>query len=146
MAGRVLPTAAQVTAKWQKNTAAATQAYADGVNAVQDSPMEKAAANSDKMLAKITEAVNSGKWAKTLRAVSLADWKTKTATTGAQRLASGVQAAGAKRAKFDQALINYLGSAMPAIDSMKVITIEDGIAKSAAMIRAMNKFQYRTQG
>lgn len=143
MASSVRMSAADISKKWLERTSAAGQAYINGVNSVTESPMAKAATQGTKMLAGITAAVNSGKWAKTLNAVSITEWKAKTAGVGAQRLASGVQAAQAKRAKFDAALVNHLNSVLPAIDAMQVLTLEDGINKAGAMIRAMAKFQYK---
>lgn len=143
---RVTLTPAQISEKWRNNTSGATQAYANGVKAVTESPMEKAAANGQKALAGYTNAINSGKWAKTLRDVTLAAWQAVTADKGAARLSSGVQAAMPKRQKFDVALVNHLNSILPQINSMNVVTIEDSINKAAAMIRAMAGFQYKTTG
>lgn len=143
MASKVRMSAADISKKWVERTSAASTAYTNGVNAVSESPTAKAAANLDKALAGYTKAINSGKMAKTLNNVSLADWKSKTTGVGAQRLATGVQAALPKRQKFDAALVNHLNAELPTIDAMKVYTLEDGINKAAAMIRAMAKFQYK---
>lgn len=143
---RVTLSASQISEKWKNNTSAAVTSFVNGVKAVTESPMEKAAAQKDKMLAGITRAVQSGKWEKTLRAVTTSEWQTKTADKGAARLASGVQAALPKRQKFDVALVAHLNSILPTINAMQVLTIDDAINKSAAHIRAMATFQYKTTG
>ena len=143
MANKVRLSASDISKKWSERTSGATEAYKKGVNNVTESPTAKAANNLDKALANYTKAINSGKMAKTLNAVTLADWKSKTSELGSQRLATGVQGALAKRQKFDTALVNHLNAELPAIDQMKVLTLEDGINKAAAMIRAMAKFQYK---
>ena len=84
-----MPSAADAAAKWKRSMASAGQAYSEGVDRVEDSPMEAAEAASDRMIQGVTEAVADGRYAAGLRRVSLAEWKQRTKTLGAQRLAQG---------------------------------------------------------
>ena len=64
--------------KHARRLKAAVEDIRAGVERVTESPTAKAAAKQDKMIARLQEAVSSGKWAARLKAVPLEDWKSKT--------------------------------------------------------------------
>lgn len=86
-------TSAQITKKWATNTVAAGQAMRDGINAVTDNPMQKAAAAADRLVAGVQRAVASGKFQQNTQSVSLATWKNRMLQKGVPRVADGVTAA-----------------------------------------------------
>lgn len=99
----------QVTKRYLDGmTSGATkQKYIDGIDAVTESPMEKAALAEDLFLARVEESVRSGKRAAKLRATPLSRWK-ENAKKKADRLTSGAAAAVDKiRAHFTKWLPIY---------------------------------------
>lgn len=135
-----MPTAAEAAQKWATNLSAAQPRYVAGVNAVTVAPGALAARAAD------TWAVNTAaakpKFARNSAAVSLQEWQQVTANKGAQRLASGAQAAQSKTeavfAKLFPAIQQAVQSLPPRGD------IEANIARSAAFARKMNA--YKLQG
>jgi len=131
-----MPSASAVAAKWQQNTGSATQAYTDGVNAVTVSPGAAAARQANLWatnvaLAKAKFAANSAK-------VSLDEWKQAAAGKGAQRLASGVQAAAPK---FEQAMNKLLPAIASAVSSLPPRgTLENNIDRMTKFVRTMANY------
>ena len=133
--------AQEITQKWQQRTSAATEEYKKGVQSVQVAPGELAAAASQKALLNYQEAINSGRFAKRVRSVSLEAWKTAASEKGAARIASGVQAAGAKTTGFWQEFLPHLQSVQSQVNSMPNVTLEDGIQRAVANMRGLSKFK-----
>ena len=129
-----------VAQKWSRNLGAATQDITDGVNAVQTAPTQQAANAKATMIAKLTQAVNNGKWERGLARVSLQDWKTAMIQKGVQRVASGAQSAEPKMAAFMTQFLPVAQQVSQQVKSMPKITVEDSIARSAAAIRAFKAF------
>jgi hypothetical protein len=140
---RVTKTAQQITANWANGLKQNISKIQAGVNAVTESPMEKAASQQDKMLRGITAAVSSGRWAAGLRSVSLADWKTKTTTKIASSLSTGVDNAVQKHQRFAGYLVETLNAILPELANMPNNTIEDGINKVATLVRHMANNKYK---
>ena len=127
--------------KWGSRTSAATADFKRGVERVTESPTAKAAGKLDKMRANFNAAIDSGKVKRGLEGVSLADWKGVTATKGVSNIPSGVAAAKAKVQKVAGALLSHIDAGVDEVSKMADVTLEDGIARSAAMIRHMAGFQ-----
>lgn len=140
---KVTLSASQISDKWGRRMKASVTDIQNGIDAVTESPTEKAASKQDKMLNNLTQAVTSGKWGNSLRAVSLQDWKSKTKDKVATRLASGVDAGMAKRQKFDNYLVQTLNAVLPTINAMPDMTLEDSVNKVRAMMTHMRDNSYR---
>lgn len=100
--------AAQTAEKWARKSGQATQDFQNGVDAVTESPMERAASQGELAKANYMAAIDSGKWAANLRKVSLAAWKTVTKQVGGARYASGVSAAKAKYQERMTAVLSHI--------------------------------------
>ena len=111
-----------------------------GIERVSEAPTAKAAAAQDKMLARIQEAVNSGKWARRLQRVTLEEWKRKTLEKGVNRIAAGIDAARDKQIEFARQLIDYENRLLDEIQRMPDLTLEDSINRAIAWIRGMSRF------
>jgi len=96
-------TPAQMAQKWQQGFSAAGPAFTAGTGAVTESPMGKAAAQSQKALTGYSNAINSGQWAAALNNVSLASWK-QSCAKAASNLSSGAQKGMAKYQAWAQTM------------------------------------------
>jgi hypothetical protein len=123
-----------LAAKWAQNLSGASQSYIQGVQAVTESPTAKAAANPQKYLAGVAGAVNSGKWANKLNAVTLNQWQQAATQVGAQRLASGATAAKPKVAAFWQQFGPILQQVTTQTNQMPSNTVQDRINKAVAQM------------
>lgn len=112
-----------------------------GVQRVTENPCELAASKADKMLARLTEAVQSGKWGRKLRAVKLEDWKRKTIDVGINRIGSGIDAAAPKVVAFAEKLLPAIDNARAKIKGMPDLTLEDNINRMVTYAREMAKFK-----
>lgn len=141
MARKVRVTAAEGYTRWKDNLSAATQQITNGVNAVEQSPTALAAAKQAKMRAGIIEAIDSGKWAAALKAVSLEQWKTKMLNVGIPRIAQGADNAQAKVEKFFNELYAFEDNLLAKINAMSDTTLNDRINKMVAWATGMSKFK-----
>lgn len=111
-----------------------------GIARVTASPTAKAADHQAKMLARLTDAVTSGKWALRLRAVSVDAWKQAALAKGVPRIASGIDGASAKVIAMASKLIPFENTLLTRIESMPDATIEDSINRMTAWARGMALF------
>jgi len=127
--------------KWGRRLKGAVPDIRRGVERVTESPMEKAADAQEKMIARLTDAVNSGKWARGLRKVSLAEWKKALLEKGLPRIAAGVDGAASKMEDFGRELLAYQDGLQGELDGMPDVTIEDSINRASFWIRKMHDFE-----
>ena len=142
---RVTGTPSDTSSKWQSAMKSSVSRIQSGIDAVQESPMEKAVQAKDKMLAGVTAAVNDGRWEKGLQSVTLSDWKTKTKAKVASGLATGVDAAMPKRQKFDTWLHSTLNAVLPTVAAMPKMSMSDSLARVAAVMEHMHNNRYKSQ-
>ena len=112
-----------------------------GVERVTESPTLKAAAAKDKMKTKLMAALDSGKWERGLKRVSLEEWKGQMIEKGIGRIASGIDGAAVKVVKFAGELLPYIDSGVAAVKKMPDVSLEDSISRMTTMCRHMAKFK-----
>jgi hypothetical protein len=112
-----------------------------GVLRVTKAPTEQAAAKQDKMLANLTASVQSGKWARGLRRVSLSDWQQKFIDKGLNRVAAGIDGAKDKQVAFATQLFAHENAILAKIEKMPDMTLEDSIQRMTTFTREMAKFK-----
>lgn len=134
-------TPAEYQAKHAARTKGALEDMRRGIGKVSEAPGIAAAAKADKMLAKITEAVNSGRWADRVKGVSLGEWKSKMLEKGVPRVPAGLDAAAADIQKFAAELNAHQDGYLPALHAMSDLTLEDSISRATENIRQMAKFK-----
>ena len=139
MANNLSPSA--IAEKHARRTIGASQDLIAGVNSVTVSPTEQAAKKQDKLIQNWTDAVQSGKWARGLRAVSLDDWKKAMIEKGAPRVAAGIANSRAKIEAFFAELLPYQADLSAKISQMPDLTLEDSIARMTAQVRGMSNFR-----
>jgi protein-disulfide isomerase-like protein with CxxC motif len=134
-------TAAEFQDKHARRLKAAVEDVRKGIDKVTESPTDKAAAQQDKMLTRLTAAVQAGKWAQGLRRVSLEDWKKKARDIGVNRIAAGIDAAKDKVTAFAEQLLPYIDRQKAAIQNMPSVTLDDNINRMNTFIRGMAQFR-----
>lgn len=131
----------RVAEKWVRNLSASTGDIREGVQAVTESPTEKAAAQVAKYEAGVQRAIANGKYVNRLRQVTLEEWKQATLDKGIGRIASGAAAAEGNFAEFMAQLIPFQENLQRTIDAMPDTSLEDSIQRQAAWTRGMSEFQ-----
>lgn len=135
----------EITEKWKTRMKGAIPDIVRGVERVTASPMEKAAEKGDKMKANLVASIDNGTWGKRLRAVSLADWKTKTAAKVQERMSGGVEAATGKHEKFAGWLVNRVNTGLAKIKGMPDMTLEDSVARVRTMMTTMAEKPFKSE-
>lgn len=110
-----------------------------GVEGVTTSPTAAAAGKQAKMLANVQESINSGRWAASLKAVSLDDWKGAMVEKGLPRISGGIDAAHDKVVKVAAKLLPIVDAAAAKVKGMPDLTLEDSIARASSFMREMAK-------
>ena len=139
-------TPAQYAEKWGRRLRGAGEDIRRGIERVDKAPGVAAAASQELMLQKVTEAVNSGLWAKRVASVSLDDWKKSALEKGVPRIPAGVEAATEKMEKIAEELLPAVDAAAAAANALPKGTLEDSIARSAMFMREMAKRAPRKRG
>lgn len=137
--------AKDVSEKWARRAAGATQDMINGVNSVTVNPAQQAAAKEQKMITNLTQSVQSGKWRRGLARVTLEDWKRSMIEKGASRVASGVQNAQPKMESFMSELLPYQEQLQSKLAGMPDLTLEDNINRAVTFMRGMSQFKRRGQ-
>lgn len=131
----------QVSSNWNKGMKGAVPKMQAGVNAVTDSPMERAAANVDAYVQGV--AASADRYVAGLRKTTLADWKRNTSDKIGQRMSGGVDAAMPKRQDFDRYLVNTLNGVLPQVATMPNRSIDEGLAKVRAVVEHMHNNPFK---
>lgn len=139
-------TAQQWLQKWGTNLTSSTTYIKAGVNGVQTAPGQSAAAAADRMLAGITEAVQSGAWGKAVAAVPLQAWKDSMINKGIPRLSQGVTQAQATKVQAVTNLLTAIDTSVASIAGLPKGGLENNIARSTAFMRAMSANAPKRQG
>lgn len=134
-------TPAQAREKHARNLKASVPDITIGVEAVTEAPGKKAAAQADKMLAKLSEKVRDGTWAARVSGVSLEEWRTKMINKGIPRIAEGIDGSADKVEAFFAQLFPYQDSLKAQVDKMADLTLEDSINRMTTWVRGMAKFK-----
>jgi hypothetical protein len=131
-----MKSAAEAAQNWATAMAQAGAKYTAGVGRVTQSPNAKAAAAASSYAAGTANAVASGKFAAANNAVPLSTWQQGCTQKGAQRLASGAQAAQGKVQNVMSQLIPQIQSVAASLPPRGPKGTNDG--RSAAFSQAMH--------
>lgn len=132
---------AAILAKWKANSGRAGEAYKKGVDAVTTAPTAKAAAAADKYLTRIMEAVQSGRYAASLNAVSLQEWKDASREKGAKNYVTGVNAISPRAMKAMADQQQYAERVKQEIASMPNNSEADAEARMLRAVKLMREFK-----
>ena len=131
----------QFQEKHARRLKGATEDMRLGADRVTVAPTELALKKIDKMKANFVKSIETGKVERGLKRVSLEDWRTKYKEVGVDRVAAGIDASKEKVIAFASELLPFEDSLQTEVKKMADLTIEDSVARSAAWIRGMSKFQ-----
>ena len=133
-------TAAQ---RWQSAASTAQTRYTEGVQNTSKDPTALAAAQAQKMLNGVQQAVTSGRWQRRLSEVGKAGWQSATLAK-ANNYSTGIAAGGTKYQQGYGAFAAYMQPYQNQINSMPKNSLADSIARATAWIQ--NAANYRTTG
>ena len=114
-----------------------------GIERLTVSPTEQAAKKKDKMKLNINDAIDSGRWERNLRKVTLEAWRQKAVQKGLPRISTGIDGAAEKVRDFASQLLPHVDAGSALIKAMPDLTLDDNIARMTAHIRHMAKFKKR---
>jgi hypothetical protein len=132
-------TAQQIADKWATGVSQSTEALKAGINAVTESPMEKAASAVDRQVAGVIAAAQSGKTAARLRSVSMEQWKQAMLTKGVSRVAGGAAAAKPKFAQFMSEFMPFIRNIVSGLPPRG--DLETNIQRATAVMRGASGFR-----
>lgn len=130
--------------KWGRRLKGSTEDIRRGVERVTEAPGAQAAKAADLMLARLTEAVSSGKWANQVGKVSLEEWKDAITVKGLTRIAQGVDQAQTKQIEMAKKLLAAVDASAAIARALPKGTLEDSINRAATYMREMHKRRIKT--
>lgn len=131
-------------AAWQKGMQGSAAKLTAGIQGVTESPMAKAAAAADRMIAGVTQAVTSGKWAASLNAVSLSAWQNAFLTKGVPIMAQRAAAALPKVQAFMTQFLPFIQSTVAALPARA--DLQTNIQRAVSVMNASANFKYQKPG
>lgn len=127
-----------VATRWAQNLGAATSRITAGVQAVQQAPGAKAAAQKQVYVQNVTAAAD--KWASRVSAVSLGTWQQDMINKGVSRVGPGATAAVPKMTAFMSQLLPYIDSQKASLPARG--NLDQNISRMTSWVRAMSNFKY----
>lgn len=112
-----------------------------GIEKVSVSPTEEAIKKKDKMVARLNEAITTGKWERGLKRVSLEKWRELILNKGLQRIPAGIDSARDKVEAFASELLPHIDRGVESVKRMPDLTLEDSINRMTTFIRHMAQFR-----
>lgn len=134
-------TAREIAEKHQRRLNAASEDIRRGVEGVTESPAKKAAQHLDKMKMNWLNAMDSGKIARRLNAVTVEDWRNGMIEKGIGRISAGLTRSLPKTEKFFSELMPHIDSLQSKVKGMPSLTLEDNINRMVTFVRGMSDFK-----
>lgn len=128
---------ARAVDRYKSSAAQGASRYAEGIQATNVDVVARAVAAQPKMLANVTAAVTSGRWARGLQQVGTAGWK-QAALAKQANYAVGIQAGGDKYAAAMQTWGPLIDSASQQVKSMPNATFQDSLNRMTAFATALH--------
>lgn len=126
--------------RWKQAGASSQQRFVDGVNSTQKDPGALAAAQVQKLLTNLTQAITSGRWQRAVTAMGPAAWKQVTVAKAAN-WGVGIAASVDKyRAAYD-AMLPTMQATQSRIDGMPSATLADSIARATEWMTSLHNYK-----
>lgn len=123
--------------RWKDSAAIGQQRYTEGIQSSQVDVVARAIAAQPKMLANVTQAVTSGRWARGLQNTGTAGWK-QAALAKANNYGTGIAAGGDKYQSAMQTWLPIIDSAAASVQAMPNASFADSIARMTAFSTALH--------
>lgn len=120
--------------RWEQRASQAGAAYADGVQRTDKDPTALAAAQAQKMLNNVTQAITSGRWQRRLAEVGVSGWKSAVAAKVAN-YAVGVTAAKSRYQVGYGNFKTYMDPYLATLETMPKTSLADSIARATYWIQ-----------
>lgn len=133
--------AADVAQRWANNLGAAGQKIRDGVNAVTESPMAKAAARQDAWVQGVQRARDDGSYAAGLNSVTLAQWKDAMLNKGINRIGQGATQALPKMQQFLQSFLPYVQQGVNNLANQPRGDLSANIGRMVTMVQYLANYK-----
>ena len=126
--------------KWARNMGQAGETIREGVQAMQENPAAKAAANVSTWLARINEPKTAQKYVASLGRTTLESIKKAMIEKGIPRLSQGIPGGQSKYMAFAASFYPFLQSVTDRVRAMPKATREDRIARAVAQMRGVAEY------
>jgi hypothetical protein len=128
---------ASTVARWRDSASVGQSRYTEGVQATQVDVVGRAIAAQPKMLANVTQAITSGRWARRLQDRGTAGWKAATVAKAAN-YATGIAAGVDDYQKAMQEWLPIIQSAAASVQAMPNTSFQDSLARMNAFATALH--------
>jgi len=135
-----LPSAQAVASKWVARSSAAATDYGQGVATTDKDPTQLAIAAKSRLLLRVTEAINSGKWEQRLAKIGKSGWQAAVASKGVANYGTGVAAAEQKVATAFGPLLAFEAGLQATVQSMPNLTDTDRNNRMLAWANGMRQY------
>lgn len=129
------------TSKWVSRLSGATQEITAGVQRVQTSPGQAAAAKFNKWVAAMTDPAIQQKWRANVGALSLQTWQQLMTEVGIPRIAAGAQAKQGKYLAFAEQFFPYLQRGVQQVQAMDDSSFAARVQRAVAMMTYNHGFK-----
>lgn len=129
--------------KWRARAAVARPDYEYGISNPSRNPVDAAIAHRKDFEQKMQSKETFDKWEAGLRFTGMDGWQKASLEKGAPRYTAGIEAGADKYADFAGKFKAHLDTGLPKIQAMSKATIDQAVAKAAAMIKHNAKFRYK---
>jgi len=117
--------------RWKDSASQGQQRFLEGVQSTTKDPTALAIAAQPKLLANVTQAITSGRWARNLAQVGAAGWKQATVAK-ANNYATGIAASGDKFSQAMQVWLPIIMSTAQSVQSMPNASFQDSLNRMTA--------------
>ena len=131
-----MKTAQQAAANWAGSAGRAATNYSEGVNGYSGDWAGATTRQQATMVTNWTQAISSGRWANGVNATGTAGWKSAT-TAKTSNYTTGFQAGAQKQSVAIGKIMNFLGSAVPALPPRG--DINANLARANALALALHQ-------
>jgi len=132
-----------VTRKWNERAKAGVDLYRQFTQAPKRDPTTAAVSMKESLMAKMSARETWDKWESRLRNVGFQGWIYGVQTKGVQRFPQGIDAGTGYFHQFYEQFSRHLAAGLAQVYALPKRTLEDSIARSAAMIRHNARFKFQ---
>jgi hypothetical protein len=135
----MIPDAATVAQRWANSAGAAQTRYTEGVQSTNLDPTALAVAQQTKLLQNFQQAIQNGRWSRSLQRVGKAGWQAATVAKAAN-YSTGINASQQKYAEAIAPVLQVEAQLQSQIASMPKATLQDSINRMAAWATGLHNW------